>query len=46
VDPDGVCKLDADPYELYKVPLSKLPIFKWKGKCVEAPSAHYVTNKE
>jgi hypothetical protein len=43
---DGVCKLDADPYELYKVPLSKLPICKWKDKCVEAPSAHYVTNKE
>jgi hypothetical protein len=28
------------------VSLSELSIFKWKGKVVGAPSAHYVTNKE
>jgi hypothetical protein len=28
------------------VPLSELSIFQWKGTCVEATSAHYVTGKE
>jgi hypothetical protein len=28
------------------VPLSELSIFQWKGTCVAAPSAHYVTDKE
>jgi hypothetical protein len=28
------------------VPLSELTIFQWKGTCVGAPSAHYVTDKE
>jgi hypothetical protein len=31
---------------LRNVPLNKLSIFQWKGKGVEAPSAHYVTDKE
>jgi hypothetical protein len=29
-----------------EVLLSELSIFQWKGKCVGAPSAHYVTNDE
>jgi hypothetical protein len=29
-----------------EVPLSELSIFQWKGKCVGAPSAHYVTDDE
>jgi hypothetical protein len=29
-----------------EVPLNELSIFQWKGKCVGAPSAHYVTYKE
>jgi hypothetical protein len=29
-----------------EVPLSELSIFQCKGKCVEAPSAHYVTDEE
>jgi hypothetical protein len=29
-----------------EVPLSKLSIFQWKGKGVEAPSAYYVTDDE
>jgi hypothetical protein len=28
------------------VSLSELSIFQWKGKGAEAPSAHYVTDKE
>jgi hypothetical protein len=28
------------------VPLTELSIFQWKGKGVEAPSAHYITNDE
>jgi hypothetical protein len=28
------------------VPLSELSIFQWKSTGVEAPSAHYVTDKE
>jgi hypothetical protein len=28
------------------VPLSELSIFQWKGTCVGATSAHYVTDKE
>jgi hypothetical protein len=28
------------------VSLIELSIFQWKGKCVGAPSAHYVTDKE
>jgi hypothetical protein len=27
-----------------EVLMSELSIFQWKGKCVEAPSAHYVTD--
>jgi hypothetical protein len=29
-----------------EVPLSELSIFQWKGKCVGAPSAHYVMDDE
>jgi hypothetical protein len=29
-----------------KVSLSELSIFQWKGKCVGAPSAHYVMDDE
>jgi hypothetical protein len=29
-----------------EVLLSELSIFQWKGKCVGAPSAHYVTDDE
>jgi hypothetical protein len=28
------------------VPLNELSIFQWKGKCVGAPSVHYVTDKK
>jgi hypothetical protein len=28
------------------VPLSELSIFQWKGTCVGATSAHYITDKE
>jgi hypothetical protein len=31
---------------LEEVPLSGLSIFQWKGKCVGAPSAHYVMEDE
>jgi hypothetical protein len=29
-----------------EVPLSELSIFQWKGKCVGAPSTHYVTDNK
>jgi hypothetical protein len=29
-----------------EVSLSELSIFQWKGKCVDAPNAHYVTDEE
>jgi hypothetical protein len=29
-----------------EVPLSELSIFQWKGKCVGAPRAHYITDDE
>jgi hypothetical protein len=38
------------PTTLYHVvrdiSLSELSIFQWKGKCIWAPSAYYVTDKE
>jgi hypothetical protein len=33
-------------YIVEEVTLSELSIFQWKGKGVEAPSAHYVTDDE
>jgi hypothetical protein len=33
-------------YIVEEVPLSELSIFQWKGKCVRAPSAHFVTDDE
>jgi hypothetical protein len=29
-----------------EVPLTELKIFQWKGNCVRATSAHYVTDEE
>jgi hypothetical protein len=33
-------------YHIVEAPLSELSIFQWKGKCVGAPSAYYVTDDE